>query len=180
MATHGRDLRFLILFGLFLAGFYAIGFLPFVQKTVFPGYLSLNARGSLFLLNLFGENASAQDKTVTLMRGSTAYSITIERGCDAIQPSALFCAAVLASPLALRARLLAVLAGTTLLMLINFVRILSLCYIRAYWPSAFDVMHLDVWQALFILFAIVLWALWASWQSRRSPPKTNAAAESHS
>jgi len=28
--------------------------------------------------------------------------------------------------------------------------------------------HLDVWQAAFILLAILMWALWASWAVRRS------------
>lgn len=180
LQTHGRDLKFLVLFTIFLGTFYAIGFLPFMQKTLFPGYLSINARGALSLLQLFGEDATAHDKTVTLVRNSVPYPITIERGCDAIQPSALFCAAVLASPVALGARLFAVFAGTSLLMVLNFVRILSLCYIRAYWPTAFDVMHLDVWQALFIFFAILLWALWASWQSYRSRAKTDASATGHS
>ncbi len=180
LATHGRDLKFLVLFALFLGLFFGVASFPIFQRAVFPGYLKLNADASAAILRFFGEKVSVQDKTVTLTKGGAPYAITIERGCDAIQPSALFCAAVLASPVALMPRISAVLAGTTLLMMLNFVRILSLCYIRGYWPSAFEVMHLDVWQALFILFAIVLWGLWASWQAHRTPAVAHAPTESHS
>jgi exosortase/archaeosortase family protein len=99
---------------------------------------------------------------------SPRFQVSIERGCDAVQPSALFCAAVLASPVPLLSRLAAVGVGTTLLMILNFVRILTLYYTGAYLRWAFEVMHLDVWQALFIFLAILFWALWAAWNTRRS------------
>jgi len=176
-ATHGRDVRFLAVFGFFLALFYGVGMTPYVQDRLVPEYLRLNASASASLLSIFGEEAITRDKTVVGKR----FSITIERGCDAIQPSALFCSAVLASPVPWLARGLAVLAGTSILMVLNFVRIMSLCYVKAYFPGAFDVMHLDVWQALFIFLAILLWAFWAAWQSRRSKAvKTHAAVQNSS
>ena len=53
-----------------------------------------------------------------------------------------------------------------ILLLINLVRLVSLFFIGVYWPKALDVMHEDVWQAAFIVLAIVLWAIWVQWATR--------------
>jgi len=47
------------------------------------------------------------------------------------------------------------------------VRIISLFLCAVHWKSAFNIMHLDVWQALFIFLAILFWALWAAWAVKR-------------
>lgn len=103
-------------------------------------------------------------------------AIEIERGCDAIEPSALLASAVMASPVPFVSRLLAVGAGTALLMLLNLVRIISLYLFQVHYPAAFETMHLDVWQALFIILAIVLWGMWASRAVRRKAVVSNAPA----
>ncbi len=174
-ATHGRDLRFLGLFAFFLLVFYLLTLIPLVRQQVFPGYLRLNAIGAAWLLNFFGENLEVRGNSLV----SPKFQVSIERGCDAIEPSALFCAAVLASPVALLPRLGAVLIGTTFLMLLNFVRVLTLYYTGAYFRPAFDIMHLDVWQALFVFLAIFFWAVWASWQTRKPKADTNAPTKNH-
>ena len=88
-----------------------------------------------------------------------------------MEPVALFTSAVLASPVTWSARLFAVVAGTALLLFINLIRIISLFLCAVYWKSAFDIMHLDVWQALFIFLAIFLWAIWAAWAVKRHKRK---------
>ena len=84
-----------------------------------------------------------------------------------MEPAALFISAVLASPVSWGSRLLAAVVGTALLLTINLIRIISLFLCAVHWRSAFDVMHLDVWQALFIFLAIFLWAIWAAWAVKR-------------
>ena len=110
------------------------------------------------------------------MTGAGGESIHIERGCDAVEPSALFVAAVMASPVPFLSRLSAAVGGTLILMLINLVRVISLFLIRVYAPGAFKIMHLDVWQALFIFLAIALWALWASRNTKNRRRKDHASA----
>jgi exosortase/archaeosortase family protein len=170
ISTHGRDLRFLGLFGLFLLLFYLCTFFPFVKQRLFPGYLQLNADFAAVLLNALGENIEVRGNSLV----SPRFQVSIERGCDAVEPSALFCAAVLASPVSLLSRIGAAILGTVFLMVLNFVRVLTLYYTGAYFRKAFDVMHLDVWQALFIFLAILFWALWASWQTKRERAARNA------
>ena len=94
-------------------------------------------------------------------------AVEVVRGCDAMEPVALFVSAVLASPVSWGARAMAAIVGTAVLLTINLIRIISLFLCAVHWRSAFDIMHLDVWQALFIFLAIFLWALWAAWAVKR-------------
>jgi exosortase/archaeosortase family protein len=168
LSTHGRDLRFLLVFALIISLYYSATFIPQVNERFFPWYLALNARVSVVLLNGMGwEDVTAEGKAIRSPGGS---SIQIEKGCDAVEPSALFVAAVLASPVVLRRKIPAVLLGTALLLVLNLVRIVTLYLTARYARSIFDTMHLDVWQAAFIVLAIFFWAVWASWV-RRAPPR---------
>lgn len=174
LATHGRDLRFLLIFGLLIAAYFLATTTAAVEKRFIPWYLERSAVVCGHVLNLFGDDDVAIKGNV-MQSKSTRRSVSVERGCDALAPSALFVSAVLASPVALRSRLLAALGGTLLLLVINLVRIISLYLTRIHWPKAFDVMHLDVWQSLFIFFAILLWAVWATWERARARKKRDAA-----
>ncbi|GAG21353.1 unnamed protein product [marine sediment metagenome] len=65
--------------------------------------------------------------------------------------------------------------GCSLLLVLNLVRIVTLYLTGLYYRSLFDMMHLDVWQAAFIVLAILFWAGWASWVGRapaRQPDAT--------
>ncbi|MFQ5493970.1 MAG: exosortase H [Phycisphaerae bacterium] len=164
---------FVVLFVVLMGSFYAVTLLKPVQTTVMPAYLRLNARASAVILNLFGENAKTRDTSVT----SPRYSVNIQHGCDAIQPSGLFLAAVLAFPATFRSKLPGLVVGTLVLALINLVRIVTLFYTGIYRPRWFEIMHIDVWQPIFILLSLVLWILWAWWATR--DPKQTIAAAAH-
>jgi exosortase/archaeosortase family protein len=88
---------------------------------------------------------------------SPAFSISIARGCDAIEAMALFASALLAFPARWRPKLIGLLGGIVALFLLNIIRIVTLFLTGVYFPKAFEIMHLDVWQALFLLFAVGLW-----------------------
>ena len=172
MATHGRDLRFLVIFVLLMGLYYAASTTALVKERFFPWYLRVSAATSGQVLRLFGnEDLQVKDKSLISRRGA----ISVERGCDAVEPSALFVSAVLASPVPLLQRLLAVVVGTAVLMVVNLLRIISLYLVAVHWRKAFDVMHLDVWQAAFIFLAIALWAVWATQVSRRRIRRAHAS-----
>ena len=166
LAANWPDLRFLLVFGLCMGLYYVSTLTGPVKKGFFPAYLRLNAQVPAAILRVFGQDVTVRGQSMISAQGAT---IEIERGCDAVEPSALFVSAVLASPVPLLSRLSAAAAGTLLLMVLNLVRVASLFLVRIYWPKAFDVMHLDVWQALFIFLAILLWAIWASRMARKEP-----------
>lgn len=158
------DLRFLFVFGLCLGLYFLLTLTPPVKQGFFPAYLRWNARASGAILRGLGQDVTVRDQSIVSADGP---AIDIERGCDAVEPSALFVSAVLASPVPILSRLGAAAVGTFLLMVLNLVRVVSLFLVRVYFPKAFETMHLDVWQAVFIILAILLWAGWASRMARR-------------
>ena len=150
-------LRFVVLFVVFLGAFQLIMIIPFVKDTVFPKYLRVNAQVSGAIIGIFETGVHVNGNAIS----SPHASLSIARGCDAVEPSALFVAGVLAFPAALVSKIPGMLLGTVCLMVLNLARIVSLFYVRKHIPSVFEVMHIDVWQTLFVLLAILFWILWA-------------------
>jgi len=158
---HGKEpiFKFVGLFALLMVVFYACTFIPLLEKRILPSYMKLNATVSAGVLSVFGEKASAKGTSVS----SPRYSVDIRHGCDAVEPTALFVAAVLAFPATIRSKLPGMVAGSIILAVINLVRIITLFYTGIYYPSAFNIMHEDIWQSLFILLSLLLWIVWAMW-----------------
>ncbi|MGD2109139.1 MAG: archaeosortase/exosortase family protein [Phycisphaerae bacterium] len=173
MPENGRDswlagkrpvLRFVAVLAAATIAFNAIFYLWFSRLPLFEGYLALNAKASAVILNLFGDNVTINGTSVR----SDRFAMDIHLGCDGIQASAFFVFAVLASPLrtSLRARLGPAVLGTILLLAMNLVRILTLYWTGVHYRSAFEVMHVEVWQAAFIFLPLLLWLLWVRWAVR--------------
>lgn len=174
MDTHGRDLRFLVIFAVLMGVYYAATTTSAVKERFFPWYLTLNADASVVVLHGAGiDYVQRINHALNSARGS----INVERGCDAVEPTALFVSAVLASPVPWLSKFPAVFVGTLILAIVNIVRIVSLFLSAVYWRAAFDILHLDVWQAAFILLAILMWALWASWAVRVSSKARESLSE---
>lgn len=162
--SNRTDLRFLLVFGSVMAVYYIATTTALSKESFFPWYLQKTTQVSGGIMQVLGYSGlKVNDNVLSSPNGS----ITVERGCDAIAPTALFVSAVLASPTPFLLKLPAVLGGMVVLMVLNVVRIITLFLTRMHWPKAFDIMHVDVWQVMFILFAILLWALWASWITKR-------------
>ena len=53
-------------------------------------------------------------------------------------------------------------AGLLAIELMNVVRISSLFVIQRHWPDSFHLWHTTIWEAVFVLLAVLLWALWAA------------------
>jgi len=168
LATHGRDLRFLVVFAALMVAYYASSTTSMVKDRFFPWYLTWSADVSGVVLRAVGVPVETNGKSlISKYKDGPKAAISVERGCDAVEPSALFVSAVMASPVPFLRRLSAAFIGTMVLMVLNLIRIMSLFLTAVFWHDAFDVMHLDVWQAAFIFFALVQWAVWAAWESRR-------------
>lgn len=145
-------LGFLVLMGLF----YAFMLTSFFTEHFQPAVVTVNARISSAILNLFGEATSASGPMIA----SEAATISVKRGCDALVPIFLYISAVLAFPASWRSKLFGILWGVLFLFVLNIVRIISLFWIQLYKPAIFDMMHLEVWQVLFIILGIAAWGVW--------------------
>jgi len=95
--------------------------------------------------------------TVISVSGFTA---NIVPACTGLFTITIFVAAVLAYPCTLQRRALGVVLGIVGILTLNWVRIISLMLIGAYWNTAFEFAHLVVWQSLAVFFAAFLWLLW--------------------
>ena len=157
--------RFVLILGGLIGAFNVFFYLWLTKSDFFEGYLHLNAWLTGAFIGLFEDNVSAIGSSVS----SSRFSVQIRMGCDALQSSVFLLFAVLASPfrLSLRSRLPFIVVGTLCLLLLNLVRIISLYYTGVHFPQAFDAMHLDVWQPVFIFSPLVMWVVWARWVMRR-------------
>lgn len=154
---------FVVTFVVIMVPFTIFFFGYFSGWDTFKTYLDWNAGLSGWLLNLFGEDVRVSGASVM---GKNC-SLQIKSGCDAIFPSALFVAAVVASPLRFRLKIPGILIGTFVLLSINLVRIISLYYVRLHIPDWFEIMHVDVWQPAFIILALLFWIIWALRATKR-------------
>jgi exosortase H (IPTLxxWG-CTERM-specific) len=152
--------RFLFLFALLLAGFYLIvAFAPFYSRYFVPRHHHLIAQTSGLLLTALGQRVVTTGASIC----SAEFSVSIVRGCDAVEPIALFVCGILAFPAPLCRKILGVAVGISLLLISNLARIVSLFLIGLYSPRLFEVVHVDVGQAFFVFFTLLLWILWLLW-----------------
>ena len=149
---------FVVLMGLF----YALTFVDPIEENVLPALMRVNTKASAMVLNFFGEGAQADGTTLRSKRNS----VNIAHGCDAIEPIALFVAAVIAFPAPWKTKLPGLLIGTLVLTALNIVRIISLFYIGIWKREWFDRMHEDVWQPAFIVLSLFFWVVWALWATK--------------
>ncbi len=147
-----------MLFAALVVPFNIYYYASFSKSNTFDAYLRLNAGASAAIIRALGTPAVAQGKILSSPRGA---SLSIAQGCDAIQPATLFLCAVLASPVRFRRMLPGLILGTGLLLVLNLVRVMTLFYTQIHFPRAFQFMHIEFWQTLFIILALLFWVIWA-------------------
>lgn len=150
--------RFVLGFLALLAVFYAI-YSPVSQTEFYKGYLGVLAQISALVLRIGGYTISVTGKLLTCP--SPLFSLEIVPGCDGMEALALFVAAVLASPVSLRSRLVFAAIGSIGVFAINILRIVSLFLVGAHFPKRFEVLHWDLWPGLLILVIMSSWMIWA-------------------
>ena len=134
------------------------------RAPILAGYSSISA----FILNIFGFGVTANGELLS----SDSFSVSIEEGCDAIAPAILFAISVAIFPIAWEKRWKGLLLGLLAIVILNIVRIVSLYLTGIYVPSLFEFMHVDFWQAVFIVFTVGIWIYWMRWASDIDGQKT--------
>jgi archaeosortase B (VPXXXP-CTERM-specific) len=110
-------------------------------------------------LRLLGLRAGANG---VLVQATNVCRYQIIGECTAYFPCAVYAAAVASYPSRIVRRILGLALGIPLLLLLNQVRLVSLCFIQRSYPEYFEAMHLLVWQSLFVFFAVLLWIAWVA------------------
>jgi len=159
------------MFGALMALFYLVILTPVFDRMLYS-YLAANAWAANRILNWLGQETAVSEITIR----SARFAITVRRGCDAVEPSWFFCAALLAFPASWSRKVLGIFVGALLLQLLNLIRIVSLYFIGLHYPRVFSTAHVEIWPAVFIVVAISLWVGWIGWSKRSAPPALHAAA----
>ncbi len=171
LSAHRPVFLFLLIFGVLMGLFYACALLLRFYAGVFPSYFHVNAELSGLILGFLGQDVRVAGDSIS----STAFSVSIRRGCDAIEPIALFICAVLAFPTPFLRKILGIIAGVFFLVILNLVRVVTLFLIGVYFPKVFHLVHIDAWQALFIILTIIFWVLWLRWATQSQIPAQRAS-----
>ena len=128
-----------------------------VGSAPFAVYLTWSGRAASVLLRAVGDSVVVSGDTMT-----SAFVMSIKQGCDGLQAMAVLVVGMAIFPTAWRARMLGALAGVLLLLALNVLRIASLFWFGQHRFGLFQTMHVHVWPAVLILFAVGFWAVWAS------------------
>ena len=159
-----RGGRAIVVFVVLMGLFYGFVHTPVNEWSGFRVYLAMLAQIIGAGLKLIGYDVSVTGTTVFYPQ----FSMEIVRGCDAIEPTAIFAAAVLASPVPgwwMKAPL-GILIGAAGLFVINLARLVSLFYVGIHYRNLFDMLHEQVWQMAFIVLAIAFWGVWVQWATK--------------
>lgn len=174
-------LKFALGFCLLMGIFYGFWFSDIFIDNVLTPVVNANAAIAGNFLNLFGYETTITGPKIT----SSAFSISINKGCDALEPMAIFLFAVLLFPAPLKAKLIGLAFGIPFLFFINQLRIITLYLIGVHTPDImgdsfiffFDIMHVQVWQVVFILITLVLLSYWILWTIKKE--KLNKETSAH-
>jgi len=167
--AHRREITFVVLFLLLLAGsFTLLSWSPVNDGFVVP-FTAGVAKVSGWALDLIGQDVQMSG---TIIR-SPRFAVNIENGCNGVETMLIFLAAVIAFPAPWSARLTGAVLGVVAIQLVNLVRVVALFLTGAYFPDFFDASHTVVWQTVVILFGVLLWIFWADRFAR--PRRAEAA-----
>ena len=161
-ASKSPVLFFVAKFGLLVVLLYVLLAIPFLERIQYS-YYEVNAWVSSLILNALGQGTHVTEVTIQ----SPSFAVAIRRGCDAIEPTGLLCAAILAFPGAFRSKFPGMMAGFVILQLLNLVRIVTLYLIGAHFPAFFSRAHVEIWPTLFIMAAIMIFIGWKGWADVR-------------
>jgi len=142
--------------------FYALWITPFFQQYVVANVAIFYAQISTLFLSIFQLPVKAVGDSLT----SVDFSMSIKNGCDAIEAIAILLCAMAIYPSSWKNKSIGLLVGLVLLVILNIIRIISLYFIGVYIPSLFEVMHVSVWQVLFIAFPVLIILRWINWTKK--------------
>ena len=123
-----------------------------IRKPLLVLYTQLSS----IILNVFGLNTYSSGSILS----NPSFSVDVQEGCDAVVPTILYTTAVLVFPTSWNRKIRGLGIGIPSLFVLNLIRIISLFLTGIYVPNLFDFMHVEFWQALFILATVLIFISW--------------------
>jgi exosortase/archaeosortase family protein len=154
---------FLIRFVALILFSYALLAIPAIDRLLFV-VLKATAASSAPLITLLGYPCAGDGVTIR----SADFSVAVRRGCDGVEPMLVLWSAMIALRAPLIPTLTGLLASGVWIQLLNFMRVITLFVIGARWPTAFHVMHVEVWPVVLIVAGMLFFIPWMNWSRRIS------------
>jgi len=123
----------------------------------------LTARATLVVLHGFGMEAVREGNVIVHPQG---FAYQIYYSCTAFIPILSLIVSILAYPGPFRLKWLGLVAGVSILVALNFVRLVHLFYVGVHQPARFEYVHHTLWENFLILMIIVLWFSWVRWSEK--------------
>jgi len=136
---------------------------PFWVDYVFKPVVKAYAWLSSGMLNLMGFGTTSDGMVVS----SSDFALEVSKGCDGLTPIMLLVTGILVYPVAFKWKGPGLLFGISTLWFLNLIRIVSLFVVGIYLPNMFEIFHVEIWQAIFIVIAVLLWFYWLVWANRK-------------
>ena len=146
-------LKFLLLFLFFWIGFFFVAWMFTDDLKVLCPWTATQVSWAMRLL---GVESTASGTLCTF----GPRSVTIIMECTALQVAMIYAALVLAYPSSVKAKLIGIGAGLPLILVINIIRLVVICFVLWWKPEYFEMMHIYVWQVVFIVVVVAMAALW--------------------
>ena len=154
--------RFLLL----TAILYGLLLIPMPIRPI-DALASLIAQGSHVLLSCAGESSIRQGTALL----STLFSVNVARDCTDAEGICAFLAAVIATPVSVRLRLIGAFSGGLSLVLLNTIRVACLYATGIHGDQLFPLFHEKIWPLVMMQCNAVIFLLWLSiaWPAGNHP-----------
>ena len=155
--------RFITIFIVVLVTLFTLDMLKPVQEHVIVPFTTFLAHLSAALILPFDSTVTAYGKVLQFR--DTGFAVSIEAGCNGIEATIVFIAAVIAFPARWRARIAAIVLGFFAIQLMNLLRIISLFYLGNWNTGIFEWIHLYLWPALIMLDVLLVFIVYLRYLS---------------
>ncbi len=157
LRANTEAVKFVIKFVSIIIAFYTAYYLLSAGESQFMSSLkSITASITAAVLSLFGINTSVTGALISV----DGFSLEIIDECTAIFSSIVYSACVIAYPTSWRKRCIGIAIGIPSLYALNITRLVILTMVGIHSLSAFDFLHVYLWQASFIIFVVLMFMLW--------------------
>jgi len=147
--------RFILRFAMFSL---MLAFVPLIPgwDGLVSRYLSVMAVLVNGLLHLLGQPTQLEGANVF----TSAFHVTLEPHCSALDIVLFYSATVLAFPAAVMRKTVGLFAGFIAIATLNIVRITTVYLTGVRWPSRVQGVHEELWPVLLIMGTVALCAAW--------------------
>ena len=153
--------RYLVVFLSTVTALFWFETTPMGQERVVLPFTEFVAEMAVGIVQHWDESATASGKIIA--DTVSGFAISIEPGCNGIEPIIILTSAIVAFHASWRHKAIGIAIGISMIYAINLVRIVSLFYLGQWNESVFEWMHLYVWQALIMLDALISFLIWMRW-----------------